>query len=357
MTVLVRPNAWWFSKVPLSILLFLLLAGESSLSATILPLAGLVATVCCVGNYGFAINDLFDQEEDRIAGKANAATTHGARTIWASAIVSAILAVVVAAVSAGLAGGLLTVAAMLLPLIYSVPPLRVKERGWFGVLADALAAHLFPALLAMLIVSRHALQDLTIPLLIAITAWSLVTGLRNILAHQLKTAERDRVAGLTTLAHTRGHWRLVQVVGYVIVPVEYLAFATIIYLTGPTAFILLVAAVFVSYELLKYYQNIISIDVFKEKSRHFIPFMDEGAYRVWGPIALTIDAAFSDPSYYALALLYIFLFLKRARRETRQIRRTGKRLYKSVRKAYRHRHNANMGLRQIFVRKGKAPPG
>jgi hypothetical protein len=66
--VLVRPRAWWNNKIPLSIFLFLVLVNGETLSRAVLPFFGLIIVVCSVGNFGYALNDLYDQDEDRRAG-------------------------------------------------------------------------------------------------------------------------------------------------------------------------------------------------------------------------------------------------------------------------------------------------
>ena len=71
---LVRYRAWWFNKIPLSVLLGVsLLAGNPLTVAACAAILTLVGTVCCAANYGYALNDLFDVEQDRRGGRANAA--------------------------------------------------------------------------------------------------------------------------------------------------------------------------------------------------------------------------------------------------------------------------------------------
>jgi hypothetical protein len=55
--ILVRPRAWWFNKVPLSVtLLLLLLDGRPVSVGSLAVLALLVLTICAVGNYGYALD-------------------------------------------------------------------------------------------------------------------------------------------------------------------------------------------------------------------------------------------------------------------------------------------------------------
>src|SRR5882757_9757810 len=154
MMILVRPRAWWYNKVPLSILTFLLLIDGTHLTLTALvAMTGLVFLICSVANYGYAINELFDQDEDHRAGRTNATDAIGNRGMRTIIVGSALTALALASLLAGIIGSALTAGVLLLPLAYSVPPLRLKERAWWGVCADAAAAHVYPAMLALAAVS------------------------------------------------------------------------------------------------------------------------------------------------------------------------------------------------------------
>src|ERR1700722_11869684 len=158
MMILVRPRAWWNNKIPLTIFVLLLLVdGKPCTLQVLLSLVALVAIVCCVANYGYALNELFDRDEDRRAGRSNAAETVSKGRMWGIIVCSAAIALAVAQAAGGVAASVLTVGELLLPLSYSVPPLRVKERGWAGIMADTLAAHVYPAVLALMVVSHQLL--------------------------------------------------------------------------------------------------------------------------------------------------------------------------------------------------------
>lgn len=155
---------WWFNKVPLSVTLLLLLDdGVLTLNA-FLVLSLVVLAVCAVGNYGYGLNDLYDVEEDRRAKRANTAVALGRRRIILSIVVSAFAAELLAAGGAGTGGAMLTFFELLLPLAYS--PLRLKERKWLGIAADAAAAHVYPAVLALAAVAHLGLRPISAVLVI-----------------------------------------------------------------------------------------------------------------------------------------------------------------------------------------------
>src|ERR1700716_3829729 len=124
---LVRHRAWWFNKIPLSVLLSVsLLAGNPLNLAACAAILAIVGTVCCAANYGYALNELFDVEEDRRGGRANAAADVSRRAMWMTIALSGAGALAIATAAGGLVGLALTAAELMLPIAYSIPPLRVK---------------------------------------------------------------------------------------------------------------------------------------------------------------------------------------------------------------------------------------
>jgi 4-hydroxybenzoate polyprenyltransferase len=320
MTLLIRPRAWWFNKVPLSVMLFLLLVdGQPFTLVALYSLVGLIGIVSCAANFGYGLNELFDRDEDRRAGRANVANTLSTRDMWLIIGLSGLLALAFAALLAGLMGVLMTIAELLLPLCYSVPPLRVKERGLLGVLADALAAHVFPAAMALAIVSLQGLRMPSLGLVLTVALWSLSTGLRGIVSHQLQSQESDFNAGLRTIVHRLGFGPVRAFVVRVILPIEILTYVAIFVQVDVTLFMKIIACVFVVYECLKYRLEIFPATVFDRKGERYIVFVDEGAYKVWAPLLLAIDAAFTDPLFLLLAPVFVLFFRPRAVGEWQQV--------------------------------------
>jgi hypothetical protein len=61
---LVRPRAWWFTKVPLSVTLMVLLLDSLRVSVGVLAtLAFVVRTVCVVGKLRLRVQRAFDVED------------------------------------------------------------------------------------------------------------------------------------------------------------------------------------------------------------------------------------------------------------------------------------------------------
>lgn len=318
-TVLVRPRAWWNNKIPLSIFLFLVLVNGENLSNAVLPFFGLILIVCAVANFGYALNDLYDQDEDRRAGKANAAILMGACWTWCVILTSAALAVGVAFVAGGLLGASLTAIVLLLPLAYSVPPLRIKERYWAGVFADALAAHVFPAMLALLIVSRQQLASPSGELIGVLFIWSLAAGLRGILTHQFKSAASDKAAGLVTVAHRIDTVRLKRLIVFGLTPIESIAIAIAIALTPTTAIADGLVLLYLAFEAIKTVQNVIPLRILNDHGHRYIPFVNECGYKVWGPLIFALDAAITDPAFLTIVLLFCLLYWQQIKHQSMHV--------------------------------------
>lgn len=307
--------------MPLSVTLVLLLLDGRPFSAGALAvLVSVVLTVCAVGNYGYALNELFDVAEDARLGRANAAAAAGPRRMWEIIALSAACALAFATAAAGLAGTIVTTLALCLPIAYSVPPLRIKERKWLGVCADGLAAHVFPALLALLAVSHWALRPIPIVLAVCVALWAVAAGLRGILSHQLHTAEQDRGACLITVVHDLGNARVERFVIAVLLPLEVGGFAGALIACGTGPVLWLFAAAYLTYEAYKTGHGGFRVSAFRAEGQRYVPFVEESFYKTWGPIALALDAARADLLYLLVLPAYVLLFRPLLRIEGHRIR-------------------------------------
>ena len=318
--ILVRPRAWWFNKVPLSVtLVLLLLDGRPFSPAALVVLAAVVLAICAVGNYGYAVNELYDVDEDARAGRANAAAATGSRRMWAIVGASALCADAFAAVAAGAAAAVLTLLELALPLAYSAPPLRIKERRWLGVCADALAAHVYPAVLALLAVAHWALRPVTLALAVCVAVWSVAAGLRGILSHQLHTADRDRDAGLKTVVHDIGNARVETFIVVALLPLEVGALGGALVASNAGVTLWIFVAAYLIYEFVKTVGGSFRVTAFRPQGQPYVPFVEESFYKAWGPIVLALDAARADLRYLLVIPAYALLFRPHLQAEARRL--------------------------------------
>jgi hypothetical protein len=264
--------------------------------------------VCAIGNFGYALNDLYDIAEDARAGRVNAVATLGRRRTGAIVFGSAMLAVLLAAAAAGVWGVALTVVEIALPLAYSIPPFRLKERKWLGVAADGLAAHVYPALLALITVSYLGVRQLSPVLVACVLMWSGAVGIRGILSHQLHTAERDRRGGLKTVVDDYGRIPLERFIAFVLVPIEAIGFVGAAAASNGGLLLWTGITLYGVAEIFRALNTGFTVTALRPEGQRYIPLVEESFYKAWGPIVISCDAARVDPLFLLVIPLYVLLF-------------------------------------------------
>lgn len=314
-SLLIRPRAWWSNKVPLSVFLMSVLLASRPLSIDgFLLLVVVVVVVSCVANYGFGLNELFDQKEDARAGRANVAIERGTTLVWWATLLSAAVALALATLAGGVAGGVLTALELLLPATYSIPPIRTKERGLLAVVSDATAAHVYPAVFAMLVLAHQGVRSFDRVMIVAVVLWSIGAGLRGIIAHLIVSQDHDRAAGLETLSHKFGARRLTLLILTFLMPMEILALAVVLAKSDGGWPMAVFVAAFVGNELRRFCSPTIreafarSYEgrTFATVTHRYVPFANEMLYRTWGPLLIPVCAAWQhdSPGFLAISVLF-----------------------------------------------------
>ena len=201
-----RAGEWWGHKlvsILCGFLLTLAMLGEAIAPhaiALVIVLAALVPGAAYVS----IVNDVTDIAVDAAAGKPNRMAGRTPRVRAAAILASLSGGLVFAWIWRGEPALLACYAAAWLAFtFYSVPPIRLKGRGFAGVVADGAGAQLFPTLTAAVaaFAAAGAAPD---PLwLAALGLWALGYGLRGNLCHQLGDREADLRSGVTTFAAGR----------------------------------------------------------------------------------------------------------------------------------------------------------
>jgi len=197
-----RASEWWAYKfAPILATAYATAAfGRVPLWPLLPRLLGLLLAFTVGATYVSVLNDWTDRADDLAAGKANRLARQPGRVV-------ALLLAGCAAVGLVMGGYFwqfspwaagLYLGAWVAYSLYSLPPLRLKVRAGWGLLADAAGAHLFPQLLTATVVSLWAGASPAGPWLAAVGTWALGCGLRNILWHQLGDAANDAQAGVNT---------------------------------------------------------------------------------------------------------------------------------------------------------------
>lgn len=237
---LLRGSDWWFYKIPplLAVAYAEILLQTPPPQKALVTLLALLASMFFVAAYGHVVNDIFDIEVDRRADKPN--------RIAALSISQRILLCISLAV-AGLVPWLLTSfstqSALLLTgiytllTVYSAPPLRLKERGFWGVLTDAAAVHAVPTLFVATVLSQitNLPQPESVALATVATLWAALVGIRGIVLHQIWDRENDIASGVNTLVVSIGVEPARSWLSFLIFPCEMLLLALLIFVISQFA--------------------------------------------------------------------------------------------------------------------------
>jgi hypothetical protein len=321
---LVRGSNWWYSKIPplLAVAYATLLWQTPPPGMAIAAILGLLLCLCALAAYGHVVNDVFDVVEDRSAGKPNLMTQRSTSQRIALCVLLAAIGFVPWLVCGfGLAAAMVLVANYLLPTVYSAPPLRLKERGVWGVIADAAGVHAVPTLFVVTAIANLASVPVgaSLPLALVATTWALLAGLRGILIHQLWDRESDVQAGATTFVTGRDPDRVRRLTTWIIFPAEILAFAGLAWVVFPIApWVLYLGLGYALFDLLKL--RFVWKRPFDPAPRSpgiYIPPSD--LYEVWLPLLLAALLAARDPLFLLLTGLHLALFFADIRMRTREV--------------------------------------
>jgi hypothetical protein len=256
--------------------------------------------------YVSVINDFTDRADDLAAGKKNRMIGRSPAATIALIGLPLVLGAIVMLRWRDDALLLTTYgAAWLAYSCYSLPPIRLKTRGLAGVLADACGAHLFPSLLAAILIFRVADRPIDPTWLIAVGLWSLAYGLRGILWHQLSDRDNDAHAGVRTFAQRNSAAIVAKLATRVAFPLELMGLAWLLWQLQspwPVTFLLLYVGIVVC----KRFCWKIHATVVGTRASYLIVLQDY--YGVFLPAALLIAATVLHPSDGIALALHGLLF-------------------------------------------------
>jgi 4-hydroxybenzoate polyprenyltransferase len=214
---LIRWKDWGHSKMPpfFAAGFLFLVANEPPGAQDIVRFSAWILFCAAFLAFGYGVNDFSDRDTDRRAGKGNAMDRLGPAGAVAWLLV--LLGIGLAALGPYLADrrlALMVASTYALALAYSLPPLRLKERGLAGLLACALAQRSLPLLVGAALFRRF---DLNLWLFCALFA---LVGLRWILLHQVLDAQFDEQARVHTFVLTAGTKFSLFLMKMVVFPLE-----------------------------------------------------------------------------------------------------------------------------------------
>lgn len=312
----IRADNWFFWKIPplLAVAYASFLLHGTDYRSALHELLFIFWCVASVASYGHIINDVYDIEADRAGGKPNAMERFRP---WQR------LSLCFLSVVSGF-GALLcfttnwTPAAVLminylLPTIYSIPPLRLKERGVAGVACDAFGAHAVPVLFVLLVVGFFQQASTLAEVGIGISAivWSLFAGLRSIVVHQVDDLLSDGRSQVVTFAGTQTRESLRRLVLCCFLPVEAIGLGVFTLLLVPHSEVLGIAIL--AYAVLEVGKLCagMKMPMFfneSESQERYLPLLNNSFYELWLPSALLLQLCVMQFDYLIVGLLHLMFF-------------------------------------------------
>ena len=306
---LLRGHDWWFYKIPplLAIAYAEILIQDTPTQQSIVTLLTLLISMFFVAAYGHVVNDIFDIEVDCQAGKRNrmASLSKGQRTLLSLSL--AILGVI-----PWLFIGFNSISVILLASIYTLltiypaPPLRLKERYIWGILADAITVHAIPTLLVATVFSSLIATSESGSHFLAIvaTVWGFGCGVRGILLHQIWDRDNDLKSGIKTLATKFGVESLRFWINYIVFPLEAILSVVLVLLISQSAPLIIVSSCI--YLLLQFFST--EYDKLNPSPSVGKNILLHDFYEVWLPLSLVTLLSFRQPLFLILLVLHIILF-------------------------------------------------
>lgn len=312
LSLLTRAKDWRFSFVPfvMGCVYLWLVWFDVHFSMDSVVLVGLsLLTTFGFAAFGYFINEYFDREVDKKAGKINKMEL--LKPAYRLILFLVILAVVFLpwlGLPADRFSYILIALEVSLFILYSLPLLRFKERPWVAGIVDASYAYVVPLWLSF---HTYALYSgkLGIPLFLPffLSAVFLV-GYRNIAIHQVDDLFKDMRAGVRTLPHVLGpvytnhlmRWMMVGELLLFLLAFLFLGFTIPSFWLWVPFFPLLVI-----YRLLRMEGNLFSSYFCIEAVRHAPDVM----YLILLPLFSLLLLSISDPYWTLLLLLHLLVLV------------------------------------------------
>jgi len=303
-----RATDWWDYKLLSIIQVFAAtaLVQHIALSPLWLSAALLVGAIAIGAVFASLINDITDRADDAQAGKANQV----ARMPRGMPITLLSLTLLIGCLVLWHWRGdtilcIVYLCAWLAFFVYSVPPLRLKARGVWGVVAMALGEAALPSMVAALF-CYHAAGRAFDPLwIVAVALWSFSHGARAIVWHQLNDEEADRAAQVKTFVQDVGRARAARIVAWGLFPAELAGLALMLVMIGSAWPVIGLGLYLCVVFLRTRYWHYVAVIVAPQRNHMLIL---QEYYLGFLPLAILIAAALRHPADAVAVLILPVLF-------------------------------------------------
>ncbi|MBO9728343.1 MAG: UbiA family prenyltransferase [Chitinophaga sp.] len=307
----IRSHDWWTSKIaPFSAVGYAtIFISEATLLTAVLWILYILLSLMAGATYVSLLNDLTDMDCDVKAGKKELLPTRVVARRWAMLIVSVMLGLVcMFFLYRDLLSFLLYLAPWIIFYLYSVPPVRLKERGVWGVLADAAGAHFFPGCVMVSSVSHFLHHQINISWFLAVGAWGLALGVRGILWHQLRDRETDLHSGLNTFIVTLSPGKLKKVIMIVLL-LEVLSLMVMLFIIK-SLIILLFLFLYLLFVLVRYKVRGTRLTIVASAEDDNYRMVMTEYYEIFFPVSLLLNFSLHQPGAWVVLILHLLLFYR-----------------------------------------------
>jgi UbiA prenyltransferase family len=214
-----RINIWWNHMILPLTFWFYLLIFMNGMKNWGQDLAFLFIGSVSIAFLGFLINDYFDRELDGKAGKTNFFDHKNKSRYWLFSVVVLVGFISWSQLNLNTSTVILLAVEVLLFLLYSSPPFRIKNKLW-GLFFDSVYSRVIP-IMVILSLTQIWKEDFILPF--GFLAFTI--GLRNIINHQIDDQKSDLSVGNETMVVRWGKERSIKLIFRVLLPTEILLIA------------------------------------------------------------------------------------------------------------------------------------
>ncbi len=308
----IRLPVWWYHLVPpiFSVFYAIIYAGQVSVGIIGKDLLLFIISIIGAAGFGYWLNDWTDLPSDSKVGKLN--HTAGFTGSQKSAVLGTLLAMgwLPWLLLPATTGALIALALLhICFLLYSVPPFRLKEKGFWGVFCDIHYGHILPIAITLATFIPLWVPDTPIHWNISILLLLLLylKGFRNIVEHQISDRKNDRVNHINTFVIRIGPLKAARLLSFVLVPFELLVIAI--------SLLQWQIEIFAAYLLFL----ILYVFLFQRWGVFRLPwrhrwfkcwYIANDFYEGWLPLSILVIACAENGHYFPILILHIILFSK-----------------------------------------------
>lgn len=193
---LVRIQNWWDKLLHLAGSAFLLWIYSDSIRVDVTGFMVYLAAVVCLLMGGYTMNDASDLSQDTATGRESMPQRKHSLILSLAALMTSLI--LICAITIEMLPRVITAATILIGVEYSLPPMRFKERGIWGVIVGSATQR--PAIFLIFVAIICVWNWLSAVL----TVWLFCGGMLGMLGHQILDYHNDQISGVRTFVVRHG---------------------------------------------------------------------------------------------------------------------------------------------------------